>query len=180
MPPKANVTSVDAMRAFRSSLIVYVSKARPTLEEVSSDALRTRLWLESDRRVYWEAEVRRRTKLLEQAQQALFGVTLSNLREVSMAEKMAVRKAKQALEEAQTKLHRVKQWIREFDTKMEPLTRQLEKLHTVLSHDMINAAAYLAEAIGTLDAYADVNAGGAAASTQPDGQSAVEKAPAES
>src|SRR3954447_4370474 len=110
MPERANVTSVDALKAFRSNLIVYVSKARPTLEEVTGDVMRTRLWLESDRRGYWEAQVRRRTKELERAQQAVFGAGLSKLREVSMAEKMAVRKAKAALEEAEAKLKRVKQW----------------------------------------------------------------------
>jgi chromosome segregation ATPase len=155
MPERANVTSVDALKAFRSHLIVYVSKARPTLEEVTGDVTRTRLWLESDRRVYWEAQVRRRTKELERAQQAVFGAGLSKLREVSMAEKMAVRKAKASLEEAEAKLKRVKQWIRELDQRLEPLTRQLEKLHTILSDDMVNAMAYLAKAAETLDAYAE-------------------------
>ncbi|MDB6108353.1 MAG: hypothetical protein JWR69_103 [Pedosphaera sp.] len=164
MPERANVTSVDALKNFRSNLIVYVSKARPTLEEVTGDVLRTRLWLEQDRRVYWEAQVRRRTKELERAQQAVFGAGLSKLREVSMAEKIAARKAKIALEEAETKLKRVKQWIRELDQRLEPLTRQLEKLHTILSDDLVQAMAYLAQAADTLEAYADktpVSSGGA-------------------
>ncbi|SRR5581483_9226261 len=155
MPEQAIVTSVDALRAFRANLIVYVSKARPALEEVTSEVLRTRGWLESDRRVYWEAQVRRRTRQLEAAQQALFGVSLSKLRDVTMSEKMAVRKAKEALTEAEEKLKSVKRWSRELETKLEPLTRQLEKLHTVLSSDMTNAIAYLGEAVRTLDAYAE-------------------------
>jgi DNA-binding transcriptional MerR regulator len=167
MPERANVTSVDALKTFRSHLIVYVSKARPTLEEVTGDIMRTRLWLESDRRVYWEAQVRRRTKELERAQQAMFGVGLSKLREVSMSEKMAVRKAKLALEEAETKLKRVKQWIRELGQRLEPLTRQLEKLHTILSDDMVNAMAYLAQAADTLDAYAEATPSPAASNPAP-------------
>ena len=48
MPERAHVTSLEALESFRASLILYVSKARPTLEEVSADVVRTRLWLEND------------------------------------------------------------------------------------------------------------------------------------
>jgi hypothetical protein len=169
MPERANVTSVDALKNFRSNLIVYVSKARPTLEEVTGDVIRTRLWLEQDRRVYWEAQVRRRTKELERAQQAVFGASMSKLREVSTAEKMAVRKAKAALEEAETKLKCVKQWIRELDQRLEPLIKQLEKLHTILSDDLVRAMAYLAQAADTLDAYADKTPVSSAGAPTPSG-----------
>src|SRR5438046_9744601 len=76
MPQRAQVTSVEALEAFRASLIVYLSKARPTLEEVSADVLRTRLWLENEQRTHWENQVRRRHKELEQAQKALFSAWL--------------------------------------------------------------------------------------------------------
>ena len=72
MPERAHVTSVEALEEFRATLIVYLTKARPTLEEVSGDVMRTRLWLENEQRVHWEAQVRRRTKELEEAQAALF------------------------------------------------------------------------------------------------------------
>jgi hypothetical protein len=173
MPEQARVTSVDALRAFRTALILYVSKARPALEEVSADVLRTRGWLESDRRVYWEAEVRRRTRRLEAAQQAMFGVTLSNLRDVTMAERMAVRKAKEALDEAEAKVKTIKRWIRELDTKLGPLTRQLEKLHTMLSSDLTNAIVYLAETARTLDAYAEVGVLDGATNPSADGPAPV-------
>ena len=62
MPEQAQVTSVDAIESFRSSLILFLSKARPTLEEISSDVLRTRLWLENDQRNYWDKEMRRRCR----------------------------------------------------------------------------------------------------------------------
>jgi hypothetical protein len=156
MSQRAHVTSVEAIEEFRSSLIVYVSKARPALEEVSDEALRVRLWLENDQRTRWEAEVRRRTRTLEQAQQALFSAGISNLRDASDGERMAVLRARRALEEAEGKLKVVKQWSREFQNRAEPLTRQLDKLHTLLSNDLLKAGAFLANVIKALDAYADV------------------------
>ena len=165
MPQKAHVTSVEALEAFRSSLIVYVSKARPTLEEVSADVLRTRLWLQNEQRTHWESQARRRVKELEQAQAALFSARLSNLREESAAEQMAFHRAKRSLEEAEGKLRTLKQWNREFDSRVEPLTKQTEKLHTVLTNDMAKAIAYLTEAIKTLGEYTEIGPGGAGPAT---------------
>src|ERR1041384_1147514 len=107
MAEKAHVTSVAALEAFRSSLILYVSKARPTLEEVSADVLRTRLWLQNDQRIHWESQLRRRLKQLEEAQQALSSARMAHLRTETTAEQMAVRKAKYAVDEAEAKLRKV-------------------------------------------------------------------------
>ena len=154
MPDRAHITSVDALESFRANLIVYLSKARPTLEEVSADVQRMRDWLENDQRIYWENELRRRSRDLQEAQQALFSSRLSQLREASAAEQMAVQRTKRALDEADAKLRIVKQWNRVFDNRAGPLVKQMEKLHTVLAHDMVQAVAYLTQAITTLDAYA--------------------------
>ena len=153
MPEQAKVASVEALESFRASLILYLSRARPTLEEVSGDVLRTRLWLQDDQRVYWEGQLRRRGKLLEAAQQTLYSAELASLREPSAAERMAVRKAKQAFDEAEAKLKLVKKWGREFDSRVEPMARHLERLHTILSNTLPQAIAHLGNLIKTLDDY---------------------------
>ena len=104
MPERAHVTSVDALECFRSSLLVYVSKARPTLDEVSAEVVRMRSWLEDEQRAHWENEMRRRRRDFDEAQQALFSSKLSTFRETSSAEQMAVHRAKRALEAAEAKL----------------------------------------------------------------------------
>ena len=111
--------------------------------------------------------MRRRAKELEQAQAALFSARLSNLREESAAEQMAFHRAKRSLEEAETKLRTLKQWNREFDNRVDPLSKQTEKLHTVLANDMVKAIAYLTEAIKTLAAYSEIAAAAAPASPVP-------------
>jgi hypothetical protein len=156
MPQQAQVTALDALESFRSHLIVYISQARPALEEVTADVLRTRVWLESEQRTHWENELRKRKKVLEQAQQALFSARLGNLRNETAAELMAVQRAKRAVDEAEAKLHVVKRWAREYEARVQPLVKQMEKLHTLLSNDLVKGAAYLAEAINTLAAYAEI------------------------
>ena len=156
MAERAHVTSVEALESFRSNLIVYLTKARPTLEEVSSDIQRMRSWLDSEQRLHWENELRRRSRAWQEAQQALFSAKLSNLRDASSMEQMAVQRTKRAVDEAEAKLRVLKQWNRVFDNRVGPLVKQMEKLHTVLANDMVQAVAFLTQAIRTLDAYAGV------------------------
>lgn len=155
MAERANVTAVDALEAFRSNLIVYLSKARPSVEEVSAEVLRMRMWLENDQRVFWEQEIRRRKRVLEEAQQALFDSRLSQLREESAAEVQAVHRAKRGLEEAENKLRGLKHWNREFESRVQPLLKQVEKLHTVLTSDVPQAIAHLGQTVRTLEAYTE-------------------------
>jgi hypothetical protein len=170
-PGQADVRSSEAIEAFRSNLIVYLSQARSALEEVSADLLRTRTWIEDDQRRYWEQQLKRRAKELEQAQQALFSARLSILDQQSSAEQLAVHRAKRAVEEGESKLRVLKRWARDYDGRVQPLVKQMEKLHSVLSNDMVKAVAYLTQALNTLAGYAEVKAPGEPApATPPAGQ----------
>jgi hypothetical protein len=164
MPDQARVTSLEALQTFRSNLIVYLGQARPLLEEVSASVLRTHLWLENEQRTHWENQIRRRLKELQQAQQALFSAKLGSLGHEMSAEQLAVHRAKRSVEESETKLKVVKRWDREYDGRAQPLVKQMEKLHTVLAMDMVQAVAYLTQVINTLAAYAEVKGPGAVAS----------------
>lgn len=156
MSERARVTSVEAVAAFRASLIVFLNKARPALEEVCDDVRRIRVWLQTEQRTHWENEVRRRTKDLEQAQQELFSARLSGLREATSTQQFAVNRARRVLREAEEKLRVVKKWNRDFDNLTEPLTKQIEQVHSMLMSDMLRAVAYLAQVVTALEAYARI------------------------
>jgi len=167
MAERAQVSSLDALEAFRSHLIIYVSKARPALEEVTAEVIRTRSWLETEQRTHWENQVRRRRKEMEAAQEALFGARISNLRKESAAEQMAFHRARRAVDEAEEKLRVLKRWNREFESRVQPLLKQTDKLHTLLSNDMNKAVASLTETINILAAYAEIKAPSAVEHTPP-------------
>ena len=158
---QAQVTSVDAIESFRSSLILFLSKARPTLEEISADVLRTRSWLENDQREHWDREMRRRARDLEQAQAELFTARLSKLQQASAAQHMAVHRAQHAVREAEEKQRLLKKWSRELENRTEPMVKLMDQLHGFLNSDMVKAVAYLAEVVETLQAYAEVRPSGA-------------------
>jgi len=103
--------------------------------------------------LHWENQLRRHLKELEQAQQALFSARIGVLRKETVMEQMAVHRAKEATVSAEQKLRILKKWERDFDGRVQPLLKQIEKLHMVLSNDMVKAVAYLTQAIATLAAY---------------------------
>jgi hypothetical protein len=152
----AHVTSTDAIASFRATLIVYLSKARPILEDGCDEVARTRQWLQHDRRMHWENQLRRRTRELENAQQALYSARLANLREPTQAEQSAVQRAKRALTEAEEKLKLIKRWSLEFDQRVGPLVKQLEQLRTLLANDLPKGVAHLAQVVKVLEEYANV------------------------
>src|SRR2546423_1609464 len=156
MEQRAQVTSVEAIEAFRSCLILFLTKARPTLEEVMNEVIRTRNWIQNDQRLHWEKELKRKRRDLEQAQAELFSARLSKLSEASALQQMAVQRAQRAVQQADDKLRLLKKWDRELENRSEPLLKLVEQLHGYLSTDMVRATAFLTEMIKTLQAYAEV------------------------
>jgi hypothetical protein len=159
MPERAQVTSIDAIEAFRAGVVNYVGKARPVLEDAIDDVLRTRDWLEQDQRAHWENQLKKRRRAVEDAEQAVFSARISNLREVSTAETHALIKARRALAEAEEKLRAVRKWIRDFDNRVGPMVKQLEQVRTMLGNTMPKAVTHLAALVKSLDAYANTSTG---------------------
>lgn len=155
MPTQVRVTSIDALESFRASLIIFLAKARRSLDEVTDEVRRTRVWLQNDQRVHWENQLRRRRKVLEQAEAELFSAKLSGLRETTAAQQAAVLRGRRAVAEAEEKLRCVKNWNARYDGCAEPLTKSLEGLRFSVNYDLPKGVAFLANARKTLDAYAE-------------------------
>jgi len=160
MADRAQVTSVEAIESFRSALILFLSKARPALEEMANEVLRARQWLQNDQRRLWEGEMKARGKKLERAKAELFSVSMSKIQEVSAAQQLLVHRAEVAVDEAQQKLAMLKKWDRELDNRAEPLVKQVDQFQSFVTTEIPRAIAYITQVIKTLEAYADVSMGG--------------------
>jgi hypothetical protein len=157
MAERAKVTSIESIEAFRASLIVYLDKAQRALDEINDEVRRTRMWIESDRRVFWEHEARRRARKLEEAQQAVFSARLSSFHGSYSAEQLAAQKAKRACDEAEEKLRKLKFWFRHYDSRVEPVARQVDKLRDVLGQHMREAVHSLTRTTKSLTEYAELH-----------------------
>ena len=81
---------------------------------------------------------------------------LSSLQEATASQFLALRRAQRALGEAEGKLGLLKKWDRQLENDVAPLVKQLDNLQAFLSFEMPKAAAYLAESVKILEAYASV------------------------
>jgi len=157
MATVAKVTSVEALEAFRASLIVFLNKAHASTDQVSDEIRRVRSWVQNDQRTHWENEMRRRARDLAQAEQEMLSARMTKALDNLSAQQQAVNKARRALEEAQEKMRRIKLWMRDFDGTLDPLARGLNSLRGYLDHDMPRAIAYLVEIQKIMESYLEKN-----------------------
>jgi len=156
MGNQAKVTSIEALDLFRSSLIIFLTKARRSVNDVADEARRTRMWLQHDQMVHWEGEIRKRSRAFDQAEQEFMSARLQKNNETAlMVRRAAVAKAKRALDEAQDKIRRVKQWSQNFDSVADPIVKRMESMRQFLDEDMPKAISYLVNLQRTLAAYAE-------------------------
>jgi hypothetical protein len=154
----ARISSVEAVELFRSKLIVFLEQMRPVLEEVGNEMSRTQSWLQNDQRRFWEMELRKRQRKLDEAKQELFNDSLAQFKGGSAAfSQMAMQRAQHAVREAEAKMSIVKKWDSELENRTAPATKQIEQLHGFLATDMARAVAYLDHMLKTLDAYRNVS-----------------------
>jgi hypothetical protein len=152
---QAKVTSLDALESFRSSAIVFTTKARRAVDQAADEVRRTRQWIEGDRRLFWENEMRKRLRALERAQQEMVSARFSEFNDSMTLQKAALRKAQAAVEEATDKMRHIKKWVQNFDATFDPMVKRLDALRFYLEQDMPQAIAYLLGVLKTLEAYAE-------------------------
>ncbi|XHR29148.1 MAG: hypothetical protein ACFUZC_01005 [Chthoniobacteraceae bacterium] len=155
MANQAKVTSLDALDAFRSSLIVFIAKAKRALDETSEEGHRMRQYLQNDQRQHWELQRRARTKKLEQAEAELLSARLAGHREAQQMRQGAVNHWKAAVEEAETKLAAIKQWAVHYDSTADPIFRRLEDFRQYVEADLPKAVALLVNVQKALEGYSE-------------------------
>lgn len=155
MDTQAKVSSLDALDAFRSSLVLFLERARHILDDVQHDIQRTRAWLEQDRLPHWKKQIRIRSRELAQADQELLTARLSEQAEAVRDRRRAVERTRAQLAEAEEALERVRGWLRQYDRELDPHTRTTQSLRQLLDLDLVKAVALLADTSRVLAEYAE-------------------------
>lgn len=167
MSSGAKVRSIDALESFRSSLLLYLTRSRSVLDEVTQDIVRTRIWLETDRRVHWKREIRLCTAAAAQAEQELMTARLSGDSGAILDRKRAVAKARDALRRAEEGRDRVRRWLLRYATDVEARAALPRRLQHMLSNEGNRAAHFLETAAAILRDYAGQEAASGPAASQP-------------
>lgn len=153
MSDRANVTNIEALERFRSSLVLFVEKANAVLDEVSEEVKRTRIWLQTEQRLNITREIKKGNRDLEMLEQQLFTARLSRIQNAKTGQQMQINKKRREIRELEDKLRAVSAWLRNYDSTVENEARKVEKLRHLLDTDMANALSFLSESVRSLDAY---------------------------
>lgn len=152
---EANVTNIEALERFRSSLVLFLERAGFVLDEVSEEVKRTRIWLQTEQSMKLGHEMKRRQRELEQLEQEMFTARLSDLAQKKTGMQMQINKKRREIRELEEKIRAVKAWLRNFDSVVETEARKAEKLRQQIDIDMARAVTFLTESVKQLRAYSD-------------------------
>ena len=174
MATEAHVSSIAALDDFRAALVIYLERTGRILDDVNGEVVATREWLQTDRQAHWQHVIRRREKELAQAEAELLTARLSGNPGAIQDRRLVAQRARNALEEAQAGLARVRRWLRHYETEVEARAKVVHQVRQMIGYDMTKAVAYLQNAATTLADYAAL----AAPATEPGGVESSGAAPA--
>jgi hypothetical protein len=164
----ANVSSIDALRAFRAAMIKFAESVDSAVTDADADVRFTLTWLERDQSVFWKNQVRKRHEALERAKEALRHKELFKSphggRPSVVEEQKVVARCKAALEQAEQKLLNVKRSIHRLHKQMTEFQGQIQRLASAAQSDVPAAVADLDRMVARLDEYVGLRTPTAAAS----------------
>lgn len=153
MSERAQVNDVEALDRFRSRLVVYLERAGQILDEVGEEVKRTRVWLQSERRIELGRILKRAHRQLEALEQEMFSARLSGIKSAKTGQQMKINRMRRTIREIEEKQQSLRRWTRNFDASIGVELAKVEKLRHVLDTDVANGVRGLAESLRSLDEY---------------------------
>jgi hypothetical protein len=160
MGVSANVRSVQALIDFRNGLNRFTNDAQGSLQSAEQELRRVEEWLRQ-RLAYWQTEVQRRQEALRAAEAALARCEASGYRDDKgyyhapncSAYTAAVAQANARLQQAQTELNNVKNWMRQIDQAASTFRSQAQQMSRIITGDLPKANSFLGGKINELQTY---------------------------
>jgi hypothetical protein len=158
MAQAARVDSIEALKAFRASLLKFAESARNGLGSAEFDIHRADQWLKQEQRDYWKGTIRKRTEWVTRAKSALNQKKLYKSpmggEQSCIEEEKALAVAKKRLEEAEEKADCVRKWTQKLEQERLLYKGQVQGIGRSLDVDVPNAVALLDRLLLSLEAYA--------------------------
>lgn len=156
MSNQAAVHSIDALKELRAALAVFAEESLEALGAVEMEVRRTLQWLQHDRRLYWQDQIKRRREKMAAAQAELFRRQLAKRPDSSpscVEQKELLRKAEASFQEAEMRLLMVKKWEPALQQALFEYHGSVRRIKSLSSGDVPRALARLERMIVALEAY---------------------------
>lgn len=157
MAQQARVGSIDALVAFKTSLIKFAEAVNVSLGDADSEIGRTTTWVEHEQASYWQGQVRQRQETVTRAKDAVRQKKLyknfDGTTPSAVDEEKALQIALRRLQEAEQKMLAVKHWARRLDREATLYKGQAARLAGAIAGDVPRAVAKLTNMIMALERY---------------------------
>ena len=156
MSSQAEVHSIDALKDFRAVLALYSDDTLAALGAVEAEIRRTTQWLQQDRPVYWQEQIKRRREQVAAAKSEVFRRKLQKKPDYSpaMSEPMEnLRRAEASLQDAEKRLTLVRKWQPLFHQAVLEYHGSAQRLKDLAASDVPRALNVLTRIIDALEAY---------------------------
>lgn len=156
MSGPAGVHSIEALADFKAALAGFKAQANDALSEMELEIRRANDWLRHDQLNYWQSEVRHRQDEVAQAKadldrsriSATFGRTPD-----CTDQKVALKKARLRLEDAERKVDAVRHWSRVVEKETAEYLGPAQQLANLLAGHLPQAIEELERMMVALESY---------------------------
>jgi hypothetical protein len=162
MSDTARIHSIDAVMAFKTSMVKFTEIANVALSSAEGELRRMMVWLESEQLMHWQTQIRKRQEALTRAKDAVRQKMLypdSTGRTPTPVEEWKQQKiCQQRLEEAEQKLVNTRRAIRLLEKEMQVYKGSVQRFATMVQSDVPRATERLDRAFGHLETYVSMTA----------------------
>lgn len=161
MSDQAEVHSIESLKDLRTAMALYEEDALGALGAVEAEVKRTVLWLNQDRPLYWQEQIKRRREQVSAAKAEVFRKQLQKKPDYSpsMSEPVEnLRRAEASLQDAEKRLTMVKKWQPLLQQAILEYHGSVQRIKDHAASDVPRAVATLQRMIDALEAYLRVAA----------------------
>lgn len=180
MSGSAQVTSIDAVAAFRAALRTFQDQATRALVSLDEQGLGALQWLEHDAPAYWRGQIRHCYDEVARTRTALETCRMravADHRPACLEEQEALRLAQHRLREAEDKLEVVRRWTQKVREELDEYRGRVMRFRECVERHLPRSLALLDRTLATLDSYVERPAPVEAAPGEPDAAAPAENAP---
>jgi hypothetical protein len=156
MSSQAAVHSLEALKDLRVALTVYADDALTTLSSVDMEIRRVVQWLQYDRPVFWQEQIKRRREEVAAARAEVFRRKLAKTADYTPAyseQKELLRRAEERLRDAEMRAGLVKKWASALPLAVLEYHASSRRITDLARSDLPRAVAKLTRMVEALEAY---------------------------
>jgi hypothetical protein len=156
MSTQASVHSILALKDLRASIALFAEDALAALGAVDMEIRRTIQWLQHDRRMYWQDQIKRRREKVAIARAEVFRRQLAQKPDYSppmTEQKEILRKAEASLQDAEKRLALVKKWEPALQQAVMEYRGSTRRISSIANGDVPRALVLMERMIEALEAY---------------------------